>query len=403
MSEIRCPHCNTPFQLEESVYQEIVNQVKNQEFTKLLNQQMEQAQREFALQLQQHDLLADSKHKETSASYELRIQQLEAKLSAAETQQTSALQAQQLQQATDMSEKNAEIITLKQQLQLVETTSIAQVQTIKESYESKLKEKDEMIGYYKDLKTKMSTKMVGETLEQHCQIQFNQMRAVAFPNAYFEKDNDAKTGSKGDFIYREQAGEVELLSIMFEMKNEMDTTATKHHNEDFLKELDKDRREKNCEYAVLVSMLEADNDLYNAGIVDMSYRYPKMFVVRPQSFLAIIGLLRNGALGALEAKQSLIHQQQSEIDVRNFENELNDFKANISRNYTLYSTKFDAAIEEIDKAIDRLTKVKQNLLSSSNNLRILNNKVDDMSVRKLTRNNPTMKQAFLDVQNQTDE
>ena len=267
-----------------------------------------------------------------------------------------------------------------------------------------LEQKDEQIAYYKDLKTKMSTKMVGETLEQHCEIQFNQLRATAFRNAYFEKDNDARTGSKGDYIYREtDANGMEIISIMFEMKNEMDETATKHKNEDFYKELEKDRREKNCEYAVLVSMLESDSELFNAGIVDVSYKYDKMYVVRPQCFIPIITLLRNAAMNALSYKQELAVVRSQNIDISNFEENLMNFKDNFGRNYDIAHTHFDKAIDEIDKTIDHLQKVKRELQGSDNQLRIANNKVDDISIKKLTKDNPTMQAMFEEIKKREEE
>ena len=269
---------------------------------------------------------------------------------------------------------------------------------LKEKYTDLLKAKDEQIAYYKDFKLKQSTKMVGESLEQHCEIEFNKLRATAFQNAYFEKDNDARTGSKGDYIYRElDENGTEIISIMFEMKNENDQTATKHKNEDFLKELDKDRREKNCEYAVLVSMLEADNELYNTGIVDKSHRYEKMYVIRPQFFIPMITLLRNAALNSLQYKNELIEVRNQNIDITHFEEKMNEFKQGFSRNYEIASRKFQNAIEEIDKSITHLQKIKTALLSSENNLRLANKKADDLTIKRLTRNNPTMKQKFDDL------
>ena len=277
--------------------------------------------------------------------------------------------------------------------------TLVKEQSLKENYELKLKEKDTQIEFYKDLKAKMSTKMVGETLEQHCEIEFNKLRATGFQKAYFEKDNDAKTGSKGDYIYRESTEEgVEFISIMFEMKNEMDTTATKHKNEDFLKELDKDRQEKGCEYAVLVSLLEADNELYNCGIVDVSYKYPKMYVIRPQFFISMITLLRNAALNSVQYRKQLAEYKNQNIDISNFEAEMNDFKDKFGRNYQLASDKFRKAIEEIDKTIDHLQKTKDALLSSENNLRLANNKAQDLTVKRLTKNNPTMAQKFAELE-----
>ena len=264
-----------------------------------------------------------------------------------------------------------------------------------EKHAEELRLKEEEIAYYKDFKTRQSTKMIGESLEQHCEIEFNKLRATAFPNAYFEKDNDAKTGSKGDFIYREASEEgTEFVSIMFEMKNEMDTTATKHKNEDFFKELDKDRREKNCEYAVLVSMLEADNEFYNTGIVDVSYKYPKMYVVRPQFFIPIITLLRNASLNSLSYKRELEVMRNQNIDITHFEEDINDFKEKFSRNFRLASEKFQKAIDEIDKTIDHLQKTKDALISSENNLRLANNKAEDLTIKRLTKGNPTMAEKF---------
>ena len=268
-------------------------------------------------------------------------------------------------------------------------------QALKEQYEEKIKLKDEQIEYYRDFKAKQSTKMVGESLEQHCDYEFNKIRASAFPNAYFEKDNDARSGSKGDFIFRDMdENGTEFISIMFEMKNETDTTSTKKKNEDFFKELDKDRREKNCEYAVLVSLLEIDNELYNTGIVDVSYKYPKMYVVRPQFFIPIITLLRNAAMNSLEYRQELETIRHQNIDISNFEEKMNLFKEGFSRNYRLASDKFQTAIDEIDKSISHLQKIKDALISSENNLRLANDKAEDLTIKKLTRGNPTMKALF---------
>ena len=366
MSEIKCPECGHRFELTASDYDNIASQVRNAEFEKEVQNRMklvedsykaqisakvESAKLEAVGELQRQ--LSDSKQRETM---------LEGKLSLAESKiELAVLQAVESQKTKDAVER--------QQLQTE-------------------------LDYYKDLKTRMSTKMVGETLEQHCQIQFNQIRAAAFPNAYFEKDNDARTGSKGDFIYREDMDGVSLLSIMFEMKNEMDTTATKHNNEDFFKELDKDRREKGCEYAVLVSMLEADSELYNVGIVDVSYRYPKMYVIRPQFFIPMITILRNAALNAMDARRELVRMQNMNLDVTKFESELLNFKDKIAKNYDLASRQFMTAIDEIDKTIDHLQKVKKSLLSSERNLRLLNDKTDGLSIQGLTKDNETMREAF---------
>lgn len=366
MSEIKCPECGHRFELTASDYDNIASQVRNVEFEKEVQNRMklvedsykaqmsakvESAKLEAVGELQRQ--LSDSKQRETM---------LEGKLSLAESKiELAVLQAVESQKTKDAVER--------QRLQTE-------------------------LDYYKDLKTRMSTKMVGETLEQHCQIQFNQIRAAAFPNAYFEKDNDARTGSKGDFIYREDMDGVSLLSIMFEMKNEMDTTATKHNNEDFFKELDKDRREKGCEYAVLVSMLEADSELYNVGIVDVSYRYPKMYVIRPQFFIPMITILRNAALNAMDARRELVRMQNMNLDVTKFESELLNFKDKIAKNYDLASRQFMTAIDEIDKTIDHLQKVKKSLLSSERNLRLLNDKTDGLSIQGLTKDNETMREAF---------
>ena len=294
--------------------------------------------------------------------------------------------------------RNAEIIELKGNVESAKKDIVLKESTLKAEYNAMLKAKDEAIEFYKDLKTRMSTKMVGETLEQHCEIEFNKLRATGFQNAYFEKDNDARTGSKGDYIFRDKTDDgVEFISIMFEMKNEMDTTATKHKNEDFFKELDKDRKEKNCEYAVLVSLLESDNELYNSGIVDVSHKYEKMYVIRPQFFIPIITLLRNAALNSVDYKRQLMDIREQNIDISRFEDDMNDFKEKFARNYDIASRKFKTAVEEIDKTIQHLQKTKENLLSSENNLRLANNKAEELSIKKLTKNNPTMAQKFAEL------
>jgi hypothetical protein len=325
---------------------------------------------------------------ELQASKDAELTHLHARLESAETekklalsQATSKLEKERDQIANDLRSKDAE-------QRLLESS-------LKDKYETELKSKDEMIAYYKDLKAKLSTKMVGESLEQHCENEFNKLRSSAFPNAYFEKDNDARSGSKGDYIYREvDANGTEIISIMFEMKNEADGTATKHRNEDFLKELDKDRNEKGCEYAVLVSLLESDSDLYNSGIVDVAHRYDKMYVVRPQFFIPIITLLRNAALNSMKYKSELALVKAQNIDVTNFEDQLNDFRDSFGRNYRLASDKFKTAIDSIDKSIVQLQKTKDSLLSSENNLRIANNKADELTVKKLIRGNETMTAKF---------
>ena len=297
-----------------------------------------------------------------------------------------------------VADKDSEIAELKSSLDKAELQSKIEAKSLKERYEVQIQDRDEQIERLRDLKAKLSTKMVGETLEQHCQIEFNKLRSTAFPNAYFEKDNDARTGSKGDFIFRDKDDSgTEIVSIMFEMKNEMDTTSTKHKNEDFFKELDKDRREKDCEYAIMVSLLEPDSDLYNTGIVDVSYRYPKMYVVRPQFFIPIITLLRDAAKNSLQYKNELEEERAQNIDITHFEEELDSFKSAFGRNYEIASKKFKSAVEEIDKSINHLNKIKDALLGSENQLRLANNKAQDVTIRRLTRNNETMKAKFDEV------
>ena len=300
-------------------------------------------------------------------------------------------------------EKDKNISSLKSQLELDSKEYALKEKNIKDVYENKLKDKDEMIAYYKDMKARQSTKMIGESLEVHCNNEFNTLRPL-FPNAYFEKDNDARTGSKGDFIFRDYDDEkTEIVSIMFEMKNEADMTATKHKNEDFFKELDKDRKEKKCEYAVLVSLLEIDNDYYNTGIVDVSYRYPKMYVIRPQFFIPLITLIRGAALNALEYKKEMIVLQNQNIDISHFEENMNAFKSGFAKNYRIASEKFSKAIEEIDKTIDHLQKTKDALISSDRNLRLANNKAEELTIKRLTRNSETMAKLFAEEQNKKDE
>lgn len=291
-------------------------------------------------------------------------------------------------------EKENTLIELRSQIDVTQKEATIREKNIKEDYERQLKQKQELVDYYKDLKAKLSTKMIGESLEVHCSNEFNRVRTTMFPNAYFDKDNDSSQGSKGDFIFRDYADDLEYISIMFEMKNEMDETATKHKNEDFLAKLDKDRRDKGCEYAVLVSLLEPDNDFYNEGIVDVSYRYPKMFVVRPQFFMPLISLLTQASRKSVEYQRELIMARQQSIDVTNFENKLNDFRNKFGNHYQRASDKFNKAIEEIDKTIKSLQKMKEDLLSSENYLRLANNDTEDLSIKKLTRGNPTMKQKF---------
>ena len=373
MQEIKCPNCGEVFQVDETVYDKIVKQVRD---------------REFDRELERREELLASKN-------ELEIEKLNAKLSAASTEKKLAVNQANSEKERELAEKDILISKLKGEIASKDNENKLKTQALKEQYEEKIKLKDEQIEYYRDFKAKQSTKMVGESLEQHCDYEFNKIRASAFPNAYFEKDNDARSGSKGDFIFRDMdENGTEFISIMFEMKNETDTTSTKKKNEDFFKELDKDRREKNCEYAVLVSLLEIDNELYNTGIVDVSYKYPKMYVVRPQFFIPIITLLRNAAMKSLEYRQELETIRHQNIDISNFEEKMNLFKEGFSRNYRLASDKFQTAIDEIDKSISHLQKIKDALISSENNLRLANDKAEDLTIKKLTRGNPTMKALF---------
>lgn len=448
MQEIKCPKCGEVFAVDESGYAQIVQQIRDKEFERELKRRekdlaekkesdlkvarMEQKE-EFDRVLSSKDSelsekdkvieqlkaqisgsetekklavseAVSEKDKERQDALEKKnrelaekvrmIEELKAKLDNSETEKKLAVSEVVQEKEKELSEKTTEITELKSQLSNKEAESRLKEKSLQEQYEDKLKLKDEQIEYYKDFKARQSTKMIGESLEQHCLIQFNSLRMTAFPNAYFEKDNDARTGSKGDFIFRESADGIEFISIMFEMKNEMDETATKHKNEDFFKELDKDRREKGCEYAVLVSLLEKDNELYNNGIVDVSYKYEKMYVIRPQFFIPIITLLRNAALNSLKYRQELEIAKHQQVDILHFEENMNTFKEGFARNYRIASDKFKKAIEEIDKTITHLQKTKEALLSSENNLRLANNKAEDLSIKRLTKNAPSVKEMF---------
>lgn len=402
MQEIRCPHCGNVFQVDETGYQQIAQQVRDREFEKELTRrageaaakQASEAQMEQIRQEQAHNAAMAQKDR-ALAEKDLTIEQLKSKLAAAETQQKLAVAQAVQAQEKKLADGRTEVIELKSRLSAQESASQLQAAALKEQYEGKLKDKDEQIAYYRDFKARQSTKMVGESLEQHCLNTFNAIRATAFPRAYFERDNDARTGSKGDFIFREAAEDgTEFLSIMFEMKNEADCTASKHKNEDFFKELDKDRREKKCEYAVLVTLLEADSELYNGGIVDVSYRYEKMYVVRPQFFIPLISLLRNAALNSLKYRQELQVVQNQQLDLLHFEENMTAFKEGFARNYRIASERFKTAVEEIDKSISHLQKIKEALLSSENNLRLANNKAEDLSIKKLTKGAPSVKAMF---------
>jgi hypothetical protein len=422
MNEIKCPKCHEVFKVDEAGYAEIAKQVRDHHFEEELRNRLDLAEKDknTAVQLAQAEiknslqLEISNKEKEIIALKAQSEKQLTEQL-AAKDQMLQTLKAK-----IDLSESEKQLFVqqavqesarerdyLSNQLKLIETEKLLQEKSLIEKYASELRAKDEIIrmkddeiALRKDMKTKLSTKMLGETLEQHCETEFNKLRATAFSKAYFEKDNDSKSGSKGDFIYREQDefGN-EIISIMFEMKNEGDETATKKKNEDFFKELDKDRTEKLCEYAVLVTMLEADSDLYNGGIVDVSHRFDKMYVVRPSFFIPIITLLRNAALNSMKAKAELAMVKSQNIDITNFEENINSFRAAFNKNYELASRQFKAAIDEIDKTMDHLQKTKDNLLASVNNLRLANNKADDLTIKKLTKGNPTMTAKFDELKN----
>lgn len=456
MNEIKCPECGKVFKVDESGFANIIKQIRDKEFEKSIREReiLLEADKEKAIQLA--EVNTKSIMQTEIGKKDAEIAELKAKIEAIEIEKKLAVSeavfavekdrdtlvaelhkkddAAKLAEAnmknalqTEAAKKDAELAELKAKIQVQETEkqlaiseAVKKIEkerdelvnelkskdaekqilevTLKDKYTAELKTKDEMIAYYKDMKAKLSTKMVGETLEQHCEIQFNQIRATAFPSAYFEKDSDVKTGSKGDYIYRELDNEGnEIISIMFEMKNESDETATKKKNDDFLKELDKDRNEKNCEYAVLVSLLEADSELYNSGIVDTSYRYPKMYVIRPQFFIPMITVLRNAAMNSLKYKSELALVRSQNIDITHFEENLEKFKTGFAYNYELAGRKFRTAIDEIDKTIDHLQKTKEALLSSDNNLRLANRKAEDLTIKRLTRGNPTMTAKFAEL------
>ncbi len=428
MHEIICPHCGKAFKIDEAGYADILKQVRDSDFDKQLHARLELAEQDKrnAVELAQAKLAAESQ--KYAAAKDAEIQNLKAKLDAGEVARKLAVNealnavekqrdalANQLEQAkretqsaTSLAEaksanelqkaatvKDAAIQDLKAQLERSALEKQLAEKSLKDKYETQIKDRDDAIERLKDMKARLSTKMVGETLEQHCETEFNRIRATAFPKAYFEKDNDARSGSKGDYIFRDadEAG-TEIVSIMFEMKNENDRTASKNKNEDFLKELDKDRTEKGCEYAVLVSLLEPDSELYNTGIVDVFHRYPKMYIIRPQFFIPMITLLRNAAMNALKYKSELALVKAQSIDITNFENDLEIFKTAFSKNYDLASKRFQTAIDEIDKSIDHLQKTKEALLGTDRNLRLANDKAQDVTIKKLTKGNPTMAAKF---------
>lgn len=430
MKELKCPKCGSVFSVDEADYALIMNQVKNAEFQAEIERRTEELKKqqkaeqtaaeeklkqlyiqrlgENKLLLSQKDGQIESLNKQIQevaentrlqmdvvlAKKDREIADLKNAVAQNDSRRDLALMEERNKAKDVLHERDTRITELENQVKSAVDAAKLRESELKERYELQLKEKQGLVDFYKDMKAKLSTKMVGESLEVHCSTEFNKLRASMYPDAYFEKDNDARGGSKGDFIFKDYADGIEYVSIMFEMKNEMDTTATKHKNEDFFAKLDKDRNEKGCEYAVLVSLLEPESELYNEGIVDVSYRYPKMYVVRPQFFMPIISLLAQASKKSIEYKRQLALARQQSIDVTNFESQLSDFKDKFGRNYRLASEKFSKAIEEIDKSIDHLQKIKDALIGSENNLRLANDKVEDLSIKKLTRGNPTMKAKF---------
>ncbi len=448
MNEVKCPNCNTLFSLDENTYSSIKIQVRDKEFEaevekrmksnlelekRILENKLDDIKKENEIE----KLNFETSYKEKIANLENVITQLNEKLKSFEELNENNMKIEKMSienlYKEDISKLNNTIFNLeakintlndeaKRNLEIEKITvenkykeeinllknSILNLQNnelmIKDRYKTELKNKDEIIEYYKDLKSKLSTKMLGETLEQHCEVSFNRLRSTAFPNAYFDKDNDVSSGSKGDYIYREfDENGLEILSIMFEMKNQNDETKTKKKNKDFFKELDKDRKEKRCEYAILVSLLEQENELYNEGIVDVSYEYEKMYVIRPQFFISIISLLRNGARGVLKYKQELNAIKNQNIDISNFENDLLNFKDKFGKNYENASKKFNEAIEKIDKSIKNLQETRAALLASENNLRLANDKLDGLTVKKLVKKNETMKKMFEELNNKKEK
>ena len=433
MHEINCPHCKKAFKIDEAGYADILKQVRDSEFDQQLEKRLELAEKEKINAVDLAKEQAANEMQKAAATKDAEIQELKAKIDASGVTQKLAVSealkvvekerdelANELKQekkdnesaskltianhSSELQEtsakKDTEIQELKATLNAKEDAQKLAEASLKDKYETQINDRDQEIERLRDMKARLSTKMVGETLEQHCETAFNRIRATAFPKAYFEKDNDAKTGSKGDYIFRDSDEQgTESVSIMFEMKNENDETATKKKNEDFLKELDKDRNEKQCEYAILVSLLEPDSELYNSGIVDVSHRYQKMYIIRPQFFIPIITLLRNAAQNSLKYKTELAVVKAQNVDITNFENELDEFRTGFARNYELASKKFKTAISEVDKTIDHLQKMKEALLGSENNLRLANNKADDLTVKKLTKKNPTMAAKFDELKN----
>lgn len=430
MKELKCPKCGNVFKVDEADYAAIVGQVKNAEFNQEVERRMKELEKQQKAEQKAETLKAEQTYQKLLSEKELNLTQKDAEIAKLQSQLEGIENTNQLSLAKEIAKKDKEIAALQTQLssnesklkvaileeqnksketlqekeqeiqklkgdmELAQKEAIIKEKSLKEEYQNRLKLKQEEVDHYKELKAHMSTKMIGESLEVHCSTEFNRVRSMMYPCAYFEKDNDASGGSKGDFIFRDTADGVEYISIMFEMKNEMETTATKHKNEDFFAKLDKDRKEKGCEYAVLVSLLEPDSELYNEGIVDVSYKYPKMYVIRPQFFMPLISLLTQASKKSIEYQKELILARQQSVDVTNFENKVNAFRDKFAGHYQKASEKFNKAIEEIDKTIKSLQKMKDNLLSSENYLRLANNDTEDLSIKKLTRGNPTMKEKF---------
>ena len=411
MHEIKCPKCGEVFQVDETGYAQLLTQVRDEAFEEELHKRAKELEAKNKSDIQLAKMEQEKSFSEAIsdmdkkiADRDLEIQKLKNQIAMNDSEKKLAVNEAVSDKDKEIAEREARIIELKGQLKNQENESALKEKSLEESYKTQLKLKDDQIEQYKNFKASQSTKMVGESLEQHCQNQFNSIRMTAFPNAYFEKDNKvSESGSKGDFIFRDFDDGQEFISIMFEMKNEMETTATKHKNEDFFKELDKDRQEKGCEYAVLVSLLESDNDYYNNGIVDVSYKYPKMYVIRPQFFIPIITLLRNASLNSLQYRKELAVVRNQQLDLVNFENNMQEFKEAFGRNYRLASEKFHTAIDEIDKTINHLQKVRDALVSSENNLRLANNKAEDLSIKKLTKNAPSLRQQFADQSKEGEE
>lgn len=430
MKELKCPKCGNVFKVDEADYAAIVGQVKNAEFNQEVERRMKELEKQQKAEQKAETLKAEQNYQKLLSEKELNLTQKDAEIAKLQSQLEGIENTNQLSLAKEIAKKDKEIAALQTQLssnesklkvaileeqnkskdflqkkeqeiqklkgdmELAQKEAIIKEKNLKEDFQSRLKLKQEEVDHYKELKAHMSTKMIGESLEVHCSTEFNRVRSMMYPCAYFEKDNDASGGSKGDFIFRDTADGVEYISIMFEMKNEMETTATKHKNEDFFAKLDKDRKEKGCEYAVLVSLLEPDSELYNEGIVDVSYKYPKMYVIRPQFFMPLISLLTQASKKSIEYQKELILARQQSVDVTNFENKVNAFRDKFAGHYQKASEKFNKAIEEIDKTIKSLQKMKDNLLSSENYLRLANNDTEELSIKKLTRGNPTMKEKF---------